>query len=858
MSVRTPCPPDRSSVADDPADLLLACLDAPVVERIELPPRPERTAPVPASFTTHPALAAYLQSHRADGMLWLHQARALEHIAAGEDVLITTATGSGKSLVFQAPVLREMLEGDGTAIVFYPQKALASDQLSRWRAQLAEVGLAPSLVAEVNGDVDTSERAEILATARVLLVTPDVAHAWLVRAQTAAAQRSFLSRLRLAVIDEAHAFDGVFGTNSAFFFRRLELAAQRAAAAEQSLRFIAASATIGNPAEHLEQLTGRSFAVIGNDENGAPGHAMTLLHIEGPDHGSAAEAMLADAAGALSARIGKGAFVGFVDGRQPVERITRKVGLDTVLPYRSGYEAADRRRIEQALAAGTLRGCVATSALELGIDFGALTAGFTLGVPPTRKSLAQRAGRVGRAGPGVFAVIAPRNAFTKLGTTFAEYAAAAPEPAHLYLANRMAQFQQACCLHYESGGAAFDGSAWPAGFAKLQALMEPGAPLPPDLVRVAQYISGAPHFAFPLRQVGDPQWTIEVVGGARRLGTIPLSKAMREAFVGATYLHFREAYRVVEWRRSPFGGSILVKPAKDAPTTHPLLSARVEVSPAADALIDGHLLESEHGSIAERWLNITQTVYGYSVFGKQNLYADLAKSDRRMRARHRQFETSGIVIRIREPWFAGPEQRKVELRKRIALALRAVLLSECGILAAEVDEAHSQLMLATLSGGQRLDDAIAVYDSTQGSLRLTEPLFASFPGIIDRLARGVQLAGEDTLLDGQTVERLKQWYASLEAPAGAARAHAAVPATEPAARRIFAPGSELGVYVHGDMLVRRVTGHRHDLIDECEQLMYSYELPDGAIGWVSHDRLLTIGSNWSYLDERIKPGESPQ
>jgi DEAD/DEAH box helicase domain-containing protein len=304
-----------------------------------------------------------------------------------------------------------MVEGDGTAIILYPQKALGSDQLGRWRQELAAMDLDPALVAEINGQVPMCERGEILNRARILLMTPDVVHAWFLRLRAAREVQDCLRRLRFLVIDEAHLLDGVFGSNCAYFFRRLRFAAMRAKGKRGgALQLIAASATIGDPVGHVEALTGCHFAHVSEDDNGAPTQPMTLMHIEGADRGRAAETELANIIGELLPEMAGESLLAFADSRQGVERISKLTDDDRVLPYRNGYERADLAAIESGLKNGTLVAAACTSAFEVGIDINRFRIGLNLGVPPTRRSLRQRAGRIGRSKPGLFAVIEPPEA----------------------------------------------------------------------------------------------------------------------------------------------------------------------------------------------------------------------------------------------------------------------------------------------------------------------------------------------------------------------------------------------------------------------------------------------------------------
>jgi DEAD/DEAH box helicase domain-containing protein len=193
-------------------------------------------------------------------------------------------------------------------------------------------------------------------------------------------------------------------------------------------------------------LTGLEFAVVDEEFNGAPHFQRAIAHLSGADYGAAGEAATTDIVRGILNLSERRRFIVFIDSRQGVERVVRAVNEESVLPYRSGYEAHDRDRIEKALRDGSLHGVVATSALELGIDIADMEIGVNLGIPQSRKAFHQRIGRVGRATPGTFLVIASPAAFGRLGLTFDDYFRMPVEPSNLYLGNRFIQFSQARCL----------------------------------------------------------------------------------------------------------------------------------------------------------------------------------------------------------------------------------------------------------------------------------------------------------------------------------------------------------------------------------------------------------------------------
>lgn len=208
---------------------------------------------------------------------------------------------------------------------------------------------------------------------------------------------------------------------------------------------IAASATISNPAAHLEALTGLRFETVGEELDWSPRHPRQLIHVASKRND---EAMIA---AALQKRLlsesESGAFITFMDSRQGVERLAlRTEADDAIRPYRSGYEAADRDQIEGALRDGSLRGVVSTSALEMGIDIPHFEVGLNLSVPTSKKSFLQRIGRIGRNRPGAFAVIGDPYAFKRYGSTLKEYYDSSVEPSYFYLENRFVQYAHARCL----------------------------------------------------------------------------------------------------------------------------------------------------------------------------------------------------------------------------------------------------------------------------------------------------------------------------------------------------------------------------------------------------------------------------
>ena len=198
-------------------DQLITDLDLKVCELIDVPARPESRAGVPKAISDGPT-ASILNDMSADGQIWKHQVRALEHLCAGQNVVISTGTASRKSLIFQLYSLHRLLaEPDSKVLVFYPLRALANDQLVSWQNLAESAKLGTDAVGRIYGGVDIRERERIIEHSRVVLMTPDVCQAWLMRTLGTPLVNKFIDSLALLVLDEAHVYESVFGSNAAFY-----------------------------------------------------------------------------------------------------------------------------------------------------------------------------------------------------------------------------------------------------------------------------------------------------------------------------------------------------------------------------------------------------------------------------------------------------------------------------------------------------------------------------------------------------------------------------------------------------------------------------------------------------------------
>lgn len=839
-----------------PADRLLSVLNPKVIERFELKARPMRTGEVPAQYREGLGGQILSVATGGSGQIYRHQALALAATEAGQHVVISTGTASGKSLCFMLPALLAASAGKRT-IVFYPTKALAFDQLTRWRALAEAAGLSVGMVGEINGDTAMIARQQALEHCPIILATPDAFHAWFMPMVATPHAQDFLRGLALVVIDEAHSYEGFFGSQSAYFFRRLRAARLRCTSAAEP-RFIAATATLRDAASTLRQLVGVDFQVVAEADNGAPLHGSTLLHIDGPERGTPAEQTLAECIGRLAEALPPGeSLISFTDSRQGVERVISRVKREDVRPYRAGYNKVEQTAILEGLRDGSVRCVGATSALELGIDIPQFAFGLNQGVPRTRKALRQRAGRVGRSCPGVFAVIAPAVSFARLGSSLRDTMTGEVEPSPLYRENRYIQFQQAMCYLRESGEV--DGPAeldevldWPTGFDRMLDVARPGGQRNSRMLDDLASLGAAnPHLAFALRSIPGAKFSLKNTRNGQEIGTIDQAKALREAYPGASYIHCGQPYRVVDMRTSSFENVIRLEPIKRADRTHPILHCQVGVAMGTDEVIERRHLTSPAGQLVETQMRVLEAVDGYALGSTRIYYRDLFETNPRMFRRKMQFETTGIMIRISEPWFAGASDGKVAVRRRIADALVDVVSRELSIAPGDIHCAYTNVALHDESGATKIDDAIALYDVFPGGLRLLASLFDDFANFLSRLDRGAQLAGDEALLDEETVRRLKSWHCSLQpaAPTTASNDLADDCLT------IYAPGSIVSTLFRGQMIERKLL--QPQLLDAGfgEQLMYRYETDMGVTAFVAHVQIEPTGNDWSLARWRPITGE---
>jgi DEAD/DEAH box helicase domain-containing protein len=699
-----------------------------------IPGRQGSFLPVPSEL--HSSIAELLKTEYPHG-LYAHQERAIKSALAGEDVCLATSTASGKSLVFITLAAHVLLTKPTLKVItLYPARALILDQLTKWQNIMRPLGIK---VARIDGGIPTPQRLDLVRQNRLLCMTPDVVQAWLMRSLSENPIANLMQHLGLLILDEAHIYEGVFGTNMAYLLRRFEAASGRP-------QMFLSTATLNEPAKFATKLTGRRFICFGpGDETGAVSEKKLLVL----RRDRRTRQSLDDMANLLSelsdkARQQRFRFLAFGDSRKLVERlvvITQRllaqspppVDDDTtepddyeatlgepaypVLPYRAGYEEEDRVAIQQALSNGILTGVVATSAMELGIDIGEIDVVVFLGTPPSMKSFWQRLGRVGRKNSGLCLILDDEDLIATHGG-LESYLKRPLEPNWLYLDNRYIQYSHVLCAALESASTHSQQKPFetlPIGFKKLlENELDPKEAVENDLYELKQRALAGPHQEFPLRSAVEP--TFKVVGPfGKSLGQLPYAYALREAYPGGIYYYMARPYRVVGF--SYKNGEIRVKREKQWTTTP---NARVRVFPKyPKGLLTW--LDGGENSIVETELQVSEQVVGFTERRgpKKETYIYEPSSPYFQRSITRFFRTTGICLHLPNLILAHD-------------TLQIVLEAFCGEFGVQerdlgIGDFYTKV---TPAGGTETQRGLCIFDATNGSLRLTQQLASNFQLVV--------------------------------------------------------------------------------------------------------------------------------
>lgn len=418
-------------------------------------------APRPAAYAPYPEWVDQrirdVLAQRGVRQLYTHQAESIEYVHQKQDVVVVTPTASGKTMCYNIPILSEILRNpDARALYLFPTKSLSADQVSELYEIISQLG-EDIKTYTYDGDTPASARRAIRQAGHVVVTNPDMLHSGILPHHTKWVK--LFENLKYIVIDEIHTYRGIFGSNLANVLRRLMRLCHFYGSDPQ---FILCSATIQNPGELAQLLTGREVKVV--DRNGAPLGERHVVFYNPP----VVNAQLGIRKSALhETRAIAGKFLKnkipsiiFAKSRVQVEVLTKSLkdmardplgNSPRVHGYRGGYLPNERRAIERGLRAGQVDAVVSTNALELGVDIGSLDACILCGYPGTIASTWQQAGRAGRRqGTSLIIMVASSAAIDQYIITHPEYFfSQSPENALLNPNNLYILLSHFKCAAYE-------------------------------------------------------------------------------------------------------------------------------------------------------------------------------------------------------------------------------------------------------------------------------------------------------------------------------------------------------------------------------------------------------------------------
>ena len=611
---------------------------------------PARAAVYAESRLPWPAAIRRTLEERGLSGLYSHQALATDHIRAGHSVVVATPTASGKSLIYNLPVLeRHLRDSEARALYLFPLKALAQDQLaglqrlvSGWPEEVRPTA------ALYDGDTSDHFRRKIRRDPPTVLISnPEMLHLALLPHHEQWAP--FLAGLSHIVVDEAHTYRGVFGAHMAGVFRRLNRLAAHYGAAPS---YVFCTATVGNPGElaaslsGLDLLPGRRPPVV-VDQSGAPQGARHYVFLD-PDQSPAMAAI--DLLRAALAR--KLRTIVYCRSRRMTELVSLWAGslsgpwAGRISAYRAGFLPEERRQIEARMASGELLAVVSTSALELGIDIGGLDVCILVGYPGTIMSTLQRGGRVGRAQQeSAVVLVAGEDALD-------QYFMSHPEdffsrPAEKAVVNPWNEVILA--RHLECAAAELPLSArdpWLAPAPAQEALRDLAA-----RGRLLLSADGSQWLAARKR----PQRLVDLRGTGRSfviedsegtvIGSVDGFRAWRETHAGAVYLHRGRSYVIEEM--DPAAGRVRARQAKVDWFT------RVRGHKSTDILEELERRPLGRGVVCRGRLRIIDTITGYE---KRSTRDNRLLTIVPLEAPPQIFETEGL-------WYVIPESCRQRLEE---------------------------------------------------------------------------------------------------------------------------------------------------------------------------------------------------
>jgi DEAD/DEAH box helicase domain-containing protein len=489
---------------------------------------------------------AILETMKKVGLerLYSHQVEAIGHLRQGSNVLVTTPTASGKSLIYSLIALEEILHNRDARILYLsPLKALEQDQLKNlgvWLSGIKEIKISAEIY---DGDTTPYKRKKIRTNMpNILLTNPDMLHRGILAYHEN--WERFLKNLSFVILDEVHTYRGIFGSHVNQVLRRLK---RLCGLYGSHPRFILLSATVGNAATFGQGLIGEHIEIV--QSAGSPRSGQHFLFLN-PEETSANFY-----AAKLFVNCIRNGFrtIAFTQSRKVTELMHVWAGqlspdlAEKISSYRAGFMPEERRKIEKRLAKGELLGVISTSALEMGIDIGHLDICILVGYPGTIMNTWQRGGRVGRSGrKSVVILIAKPDALDQYFMKHPDdlfdrsFEAAVLDPNNPYVVGAHLP-----CAAAEKPIIPEDCKYWPEDLSvhlerlEKQGVLQRSADDEPTWFAAKRN----PQLHVNLRSAGETFTIFEKETG-QAIGSLDETRAFKECHPGAIYLHRANQYLV--------------------------------------------------------------------------------------------------------------------------------------------------------------------------------------------------------------------------------------------------------------------------------------------------------------------------
>lgn len=647
--------------------------------------------------------------------LYSHQREAVDHVRGGKNPVLITPTASGKTLSFNLPILEHFLEHEGGhALYLFPLKALEQDQLKQLKAITSLLPDPDKFRAAVyDGDTPDSERRKIRADfPRFIMTNPEMLH--LTVSGYHRAWTEFLKNLKFVVIDELHTYKGIFGSHMAQLFRRLDRICAHYGSNPQ---YIACSATIANPVELAENLTGKQFVLVEKSGAPAPLRYYAFLNPEISAYTVAARLFR------LGISLGM-KTIAFTKARKITELIFQWV-LDEepqlkgkISAYRAGFLPEERRDIEEKLNSGEMWGVISTSALEMGVDIGTLDLGILVGYPGTISTTFQRGGRVGRKQKSLVTMIAQANALDQyfmrnpkdfFGRSF--------EAAVVDKRNPHIMKQHLVCAAAEIALTKDDKHYSPEKYPELVRQLEEDG-------KLQRSADGKRWFS--LRQRPQRDVNLRASGGmftitdgrGKVIGTVSGNNVFAECHVGAIYLHMGKQYQVKELDLE--AKNVTVKPVE----VNYYTSTRAQKD--TEILLDRDSIKLNNFILHIGDLRVTEWITGYE---KRRMFAQELMGTFPLDLPEQSYETVGIWMEIPRAARDFCEAEELHFMGGIH-SLEHALLSLVPLYAMcdRGDMGGISMVEHSGIGGP----GIFLYDGYPGGVGLAERVFGIFDGLLEK------------------------------------------------------------------------------------------------------------------------------